>query len=92
MSRGCDVDHFAGIIDCHVAGLGAGPIFGATVGNALKWFPDRRGLATGPTAAAFGAGAVLTVAPLASVIQASGCEAAFGVNSAYQINGVPWTG
>ena len=30
-----------------IAGLGVGPIFGATVGNALRWFPDRRGLATG---------------------------------------------
>ena len=60
-----------------VAGFGAGPIFGATVGNALKWFPDRRGLATGLTAAGFGAGAVLTVVPLASMIQASGYEAAF---------------
>ena len=59
------------------AGLGAGPIFGATVGNALKWFPDRRGLATGLTAAGFGAGAVLTVIPLANMIQASGYEAAF---------------
>jgi MFS transporter, OFA family, oxalate/formate antiporter len=59
------------------AGLGAGPIFGATVGNALKWFPDRRGLATGLTAGGFGAGAVLTVVPLASMIQASGYEAAF---------------
>ena len=27
-----------------IAGFGAGPIFSATVGNALKWFPDRRGL------------------------------------------------
>ena len=26
-----------------ITGLGASPIFGATVGNALKWFPDRRG-------------------------------------------------
>jgi OFA family oxalate/formate antiporter-like MFS transporter len=60
-----------------VAGLGAGPIFGATVGNALKWFPDRRGLATGLTAAGFGAGAAVTVLPLANMIQASGYEAAF---------------
>ena len=60
-----------------VAGLGAGPIFGATVGNALKWFPDRRGLATGLTAGGFGAGSVLTVMPLANMIQTSSYEAAF---------------
>jgi MFS transporter, OFA family, oxalate/formate antiporter len=60
-----------------IAGLGAGPIFAATVGNALKWFPDRRGLATGLTAAGFGAGSALTVVPLAAVIQSSGYEAAY---------------
>src|SRR6266568_8860740 len=60
-----------------VAGLGAGPIFGATVGNALKWFPDRRGLAAGLTSAGFGAGSALTVIPLANMIQASGYEAAY---------------
>jgi OFA family oxalate/formate antiporter-like MFS transporter len=60
-----------------IAGLGAGPIFSATVGNALKWFPDRSGLATGLTAAGFGAGATLTVIPLAGMIEARGYEAAF---------------
>jgi OFA family oxalate/formate antiporter-like MFS transporter len=60
-----------------IAGFGAGPIFGATVGNALKWFPDRRGLATGLTAAGFGAGSALTVVPLAGMIQSSGYEAAY---------------
>ena len=60
-----------------VAGLGAGPIFGAAVGNALKWFPDRRGLATGLSAAGFGAGSALTVLPLANAIQTSGYQAAY---------------
>jgi MFS transporter, OFA family, oxalate/formate antiporter len=60
-----------------IAGLGAGPIFGATVGNALKWFPDRRGLAAGLTAAGFGAGSALTVVPIANMIQTSGYEAAY---------------
>src|SRR2546426_9453729 len=58
-----------------VAGLGTGPIFGATVGNAPKWFPDWRGLATGLSAAGFGAGSALTVTPLAAMIQARGYEA-----------------
>src|SRR3954468_14767815 len=39
-----------------VGGIGAGVIYGGSVGNALKWFPDRRGLAAGLTAAGFGAG------------------------------------
>src|SRR5262249_58742085 len=60
-----------------ITGLGASPIFGATVGNALKWFPDRRGLAAGLTSAGFGAGAALTVVPLATMIQSRGYEAAY---------------
>src|SRR5262249_59682585 len=36
-----------------ITGLGASPIFGATVGNALKWFPHPRGLAPGLTSAGF---------------------------------------
>ena len=30
-----------------VGGIGAGAVYGTCVGNALKWFPDRRGLAAG---------------------------------------------
>jgi len=52
-------------------------IYGASVGNALKWFPDRRGLAAGLTAAGFGAGSALTVVPIANMIASSGYEAAF---------------
>src|SRR5512133_309299 len=60
-----------------IGGIGAGVIYGGSVGNALKWFPDRRGLAAGLTAAGFGAGSALTVIPIASMIQSSGYEAAF---------------
>jgi len=38
-----------------IAGIGAGGVYGTCVGNALKWFPDKRGLAAGITAAGFGA-------------------------------------
>jgi OFA family oxalate/formate antiporter-like MFS transporter len=60
-----------------VGGIGAGVIYGGSVGNALKWFPDRRGLAAGLTAAGFGAGSALTVIPIANMIASSGYESAF---------------
>src|SRR5262249_49308580 len=60
-----------------IGGIGAGVIYGGSVGNALKWFPDRRGLAAGLTAAGFGAGSALTVIPIANMIWSSGYEAAF---------------
>jgi MFS transporter, OFA family, oxalate/formate antiporter len=60
-----------------LGGIGAGAVYGTCVGNALKWFPDRRGLAAGATAAGFGAGAALTVAPIAGMIATSGYESAF---------------
>jgi MFS transporter, OFA family, oxalate/formate antiporter len=62
-----------------IAGIGAGSVYGTCVGNALKWFPDRRGLAAGATAAGFGAGAALTVIPIAKMIAASGYQHAFFV-------------
>jgi MFS transporter, OFA family, oxalate/formate antiporter len=60
-----------------IGGVGAGAVYGTCVGNALKWFPDRRGLAAGATAAGFGAGAALTVVPIASMIASSGYQSAF---------------
>jgi MFS transporter, OFA family, oxalate/formate antiporter len=60
-----------------VGGVGAGIIYGASVGNALKWFPDRRGLAAGLTAAGFGAGSALTIIPIANLIKSDGYEVAF---------------
>src|SRR3954469_5075289 len=60
-----------------IGGIGAGAVYGTCVGNALKWFPDRRGLAAGLTAAGFGAGSALTVLPIPAIIKASGYETAF---------------
>src|SRR5262245_29531660 len=60
-----------------IGGIGAGVIYGASVGTALKWLPDRRGLAAGLTAAGFGAGSAVTVVPIANTIQSSGYEVAF---------------
>ena len=60
-----------------VGGVGAGAVYGTCVGNALKWFPDRRGLAAGLTAAGFGAGSALTIVPISAFIKSNGYEAAF---------------
>jgi len=60
-----------------VGGIGGGGVYATSVGQAVKWFPDRRGLAVGLTAAGYGAGAVLTVLPIQYVIETSGYQAAF---------------
>ena len=60
-----------------IAGIGGGAVYATCVGNAVKWFADRRGLAVGLTAAGYGAGAALTVMPIRAVIAADGYQAAF---------------
>ena len=55
-----------------VSGIGAGAVYGTCVGSALKWFPDRRGLAAGLTAAGFGAGSAATIIPISSMIASRG--------------------
>jgi MFS transporter, OFA family, oxalate/formate antiporter len=60
-----------------VGGAGGGAVYATSVGQAVKWFPDRRGLAVGLTAAGYGAGTALTVIPITMVINSSGYQAAF---------------
>jgi OFA family oxalate/formate antiporter-like MFS transporter len=60
-----------------IGGLGAGAVYGACVGTALKWFPDHRGLAAGATAGAYGFGTALTVLPIQAMIGNSGYQSAF---------------
>jgi OFA family oxalate/formate antiporter-like MFS transporter len=55
-----------------LAGTGCGIIYVATVANAVKWFPDKRGLAAGLTAAGFGGGAALTLIPISGSIATMG--------------------
>ncbi|MEO7761685.1 MAG: oxalate/formate MFS antiporter [Casimicrobiaceae bacterium] len=55
-----------------LAGTGAGIIYIATVANAVKWFPDKRGLAAGLTAAGFGGGSALTIIPISASINSMG--------------------
>src|ERR1700719_286319 len=60
-----------------IGGIGAGGVYGTCIGNALKWFPGRRGLAAGITAAGFGAGSALTVVPIRMGIDGFGYASAF---------------
>jgi OFA family oxalate/formate antiporter-like MFS transporter len=60
-----------------IAGVGAGGVYGTCMGNALKWFPTRRGLAAGLTAAGFGAGSALTVIPIQAMIKGQGFQSTF---------------
>ena len=55
-----------------IGGVGAGAVYGTCIGNALKWFPDKRGLAAGLTAMGFGAGSSLSIVPIAAMIKSSG--------------------
>ena len=80
-------------IGAGISGTGAGAIYATCVGNAVKWFPDRRGLAVGLTAAGFGAGAALTVIPIRMTINAAGYEQAFlwfGVGQAMVLIAISW--
>jgi OFA family oxalate/formate antiporter-like MFS transporter len=60
-----------------IGGIGTGLVYGTCIGNALKWFQARRGLAAGLTAAGFGAGAAITILPLMRSLAANGYEATF---------------
>jgi OFA family oxalate/formate antiporter-like MFS transporter len=60
-----------------LAGVGAGMVYGGTIGNALKWFPDHRGLCVGLTAGAYGVGTALTIVPVSNMLKASGYQHTF---------------
>lgn len=60
-----------------LGGVGAGAVYGASIGTALKWFPDRRGFAAGLTAGAYGFGAALTILPIQWMIDSSGYRRTF---------------
>ncbi|OYY82532.1 MAG: oxalate/formate MFS antiporter, partial [Rhizobiales bacterium 35-66-30] len=67
-----------------IGGVGAGAVYGTCVGSALKWFPDRRGLAAGITAAGFGAGSAITIIPIAAMIASQGYQQTFLVFGLFQ--------
>jgi OFA family oxalate/formate antiporter-like MFS transporter len=60
-----------------LGGVGSGAVYGSCIGTALKWFPDRRGLAAGLTAGAYGFGTSLTILPIQWMIGSSGYRNTF---------------
>lgn len=64
-----------------LAGIGGGMIYAGNIGNTVKFFPDKRGLAAGLCAAGYGCGAMI-VAPIASALIIT-----YGVLNTFQILG-----
>ena len=67
-----------------LAGVGAAFVYSGSIASALKWFPDRRGLAAGIIAAGFGSGAALFIPVIAGMIHAQGYRTAFVVTGILQ--------
>lgn len=67
-----------------LGGIGIGGVYACTVANTVKFFPDKRGLASGLVVAGFGSGAVV-IAPLSSAL-----IAAYGVLTTFKILGVAY--
>lgn len=60
-----------------IGGVGAGAVYSASVGVAMKWFPDRRGLCVGLVAGSYGFGTALTGIPIDHMIKTGGYRSAF---------------
>src|SRR5688572_14742472 len=60
-----------------IAGIGAAFVYSGSIGSALKWFKERRGLASGIMAAGFGGGTALFIPFISSMIASSGYRATF---------------
>jgi len=67
-----------------VAGIGAALVYSASIGSALKWFRERRGLASGIMAAGFGGGTALFIPVISSMIATHGYRTAFIVTGVVQ--------
>lgn len=67
-----------------IFGLGMGLVYSCTIGNTVKFFPDRRGMVGGLTTACYGLGSVI-LAPIAAKMVAPG---SFGVHTTFKILGI----
>ena len=66
------------------AGIGAAFVYSGSIGSALKWFKDRRGLASGIMAAGFGGGTALFIPFISSMIASSGYQSTFIATGLFQ--------
>ena len=55
-----------------VGGFGTGIVYVGIIGLMVRWFPDRRGFATGMAAAGYGVGAILTTFPISDMLPSYG--------------------
>jgi OFA family oxalate/formate antiporter-like MFS transporter len=60
-----------------LCGIGIAGVYGGTIGNSLKWFGDRRGLAVGLTASGYGAGSAMTITPIDRMLRSQGYRQTF---------------
>src|SRR5690349_1958793 len=67
-----------------MAGVGASFVYGGSIGSALKWFPHRRGFASGVIAAGYGGGAALSVWGMQHLIHDYSYQTAFLVSGVFQ--------
>jgi len=66
------------------AGMGAAFVYSCSIGSALKWFKERRGLAAGIMAAGFGGGTALFIPFIQSMIASRGYQATFVATGVFQ--------
>jgi OFA family oxalate/formate antiporter-like MFS transporter len=57
-----------------LCGIGTGTVYVGIIGLVVRWFPDRRGLATGLVAAGYGFGAILTTFPIDTMMKSVGYQ------------------
>jgi oxalate/formate antiporter len=55
-----------------LCGVGTGIVYIGIIGLMVRWFPDRRGFATGMVAAGYGFGAIATTFPIDSMLKSVG--------------------
>ena len=68
-------------------GVGTGIVYVGIIGLMVRWFPDRRGFATGMVAAGYGFGAILTTFPIDSMLKSAGYQhtlVVFGLHSGHR--------